>query len=197
MNLAKAYKKAFEQRCFLLLKEAYQTALKEKVIQLDWDENDISQKLHEKIDNNPKRLNWNIASTREEHIANNEKEEKGFADKLPRIDMKMSTILSAIEIKFFCEAKRLKQNDSKLKRAYINDGMDRYITKKYPKGCMLGYLLQGTVPDTVKGINSLLKKDNRKTEVLNSKQHSLLNDYYESNHKNNVGTIKHLIFDFT
>jgi hypothetical protein len=34
------------------------------------------------------------------------------------------------------EAKRLKERDSVLMRAYIKEGMDRFISVKYPIGCM-------------------------------------------------------------
>ena len=93
------------------------------------------------------------------------------------------------------EAKRLKQNAADLKRAYINEGMDRYISKKYPIGCMLGYLLEGKVNETVKGINSLLEKDERGTEILKLNQRESLKTCYESHHTG-IGLIQHLIFDF-
>jgi hypothetical protein len=165
------------------------------VIQLDWEENDISQELYEKIDANPKKLRWNITPFREFYLTQNIKKEKGFANKLPRIDLRMSNISGKLEYKYFCEAKRLKETDSKLKRAYIDEGMDRFISEKYPMGCMLGYLLEGKTNETIKGINALLEKDKRNTETLVVKPHKLINTYYESNHSD-IGTLKHLIFDF-
>ena len=128
--------------------------------------------------------------------ANTTNKKKGFADKLPRIDLRMSSITSKLEFKYFFEAKRLKENDSGLKRSYIGDGMDRFISKKYPHGCMLGYLLKGNVNETVIGINLLLIKDNRNTQTLNSKKYGLHKDYFESEHIE-IGILKHLIFDFT
>ena len=53
-------KKAFEQKCFRLIIEAYQTSLNEKSIQLDWNENDISYELYEKIERNPTRNRYQI-----------------------------------------------------------------------------------------------------------------------------------------
>ena len=94
------------------------------------------------------------------------------------------------------EAKRLKANDSNLKREYITEGMDRYILEKYPIGFILGYHLEGKVNETITGINALLVKYKRDTEILNLKQHNLLKAYYESSHSN-IGILKHLIFDFT
>jgi hypothetical protein len=190
------FRNAFEHKCFNLTVEAYESSLIEKVIQLNWNENDISQELYEKLDANPKRLQFNITASREFHLSNTTNKEKGFADKLPRVDLRMSSIISKLEFKYFFEAKRLKENDSGLKRSYIDDGMDRFTSHKYPSGCMLGYLLQGNVNGTVKSINSLLIKDKRNTQTLNSKKNDLHKDYFESNHIE-IGVLKHLIFDFT
>ncbi|MFA6705945.1 MAG: hypothetical protein WCS10_07120 [Bacteroidales bacterium] len=190
-------KKAFEQKCFRLIIEAYQTSLNEKIIQLDWNENDISYELYEKIEGNPTRNRYQIHISPEFRISKNDPKVKGFADKLPRIDLKMSNFYSKQEFKYFFEAKRLKEKESDLKRAYINEGINRFTSKKYPLGCMLGYLLQGNADETVKkGINSLLVKDKRQTEILNWKPNKLLKTYYESNHPD-IGILKHLIFDFT
>lgn len=121
---------------------------------------------------------------------------KGFADKLPRIDFRLTNIFAEKEFKYFLEAKRLKENNSDLKRAYISEGMDRFISKKYPVGCMLGYLLEGKTSKTVDGINRLLEKDKRNAEILIFKNHKLIKAYYESDHLE-IGILKHLIFDLT
>ena len=176
--------------------EAYKSSLKGKTIQLNWDENDISQELYEKLDANPKRLQFNITASREFHLPKDVEKKKGFADKLPRVDLRMSSITSKLEFNYFFEAKRLKENDPKLKRSYIDDGMDRFTSKKYPSGCMLGYLLQGNVNQTVISINKLLVKDKRNTETLDSKKNDLHKYYFESKHIE-IGVLKHLIFDFT
>ncbi|WP_452602077.1 hypothetical protein [Pontimicrobium sp. MEBiC06410] len=190
------FRNAFEFKCFSLIIESYYFSLNEKIIKLNMDENDISQVLFEKLDSNPKRLEFSIFATREEHLSKDVEKKKGFADKLPRVDLKMSSITSRLEFKYFFEAKRLKENDARLKRSYINDGMDRFTSKKYPSGCMLGYLLQGSVNGTVKGINKLLIKDKRNTQTLNSKKNDLHKEYFESEHTE-IGVLKHLIFDFT
>ena len=192
----KKFRNAFEHKCFSLVTEAYQASINEKTIQFDWNENDISQELCEKLDCNPKRLQWGISATREYHLSKKTEKIKGFADKLPRVDLRMSSITSKLEFKYFFEAKRLKENDSKLKRSYIDDGMNRFTSKKYPSGCMLGYLLQGNVNGTMKGINSLLVKDKRGTETLTSKKNDLHKNYFESKHIE-IGVLKHLVFDFT
>jgi len=191
------FREAFEQKCFQLIIDAFQTSMTEKVIQLDWNENDISFELYEIMERNPERISkFRIHLTTEYRTPKDVSKTKGFADKLPRIDLKMAHFASMQEFKYFFEAKRLKENSSDLKRAYINEGMGRFISKKYPMGSMLGYLLEGKTDKTVDGINYLLKKDKRHTEVLSLKPIEILNSIYESKHSS-IGLLKHLMFDFT
>lgn len=195
-NIYENFKNAFEQKCFQLIVEAYQISLTQEIIQLDWNENDISSELHEAINENPLRVKWKVSSNVEQHIPKEITKEKGFADKFPRIDFKLTSFVSEYEFKYFFEAKNLKENDSSLKRRYIDTGIDNFVSEKYPKGSLVGYLLEGEKNNTVNGINSLLTKDKRHTETLKSKINKLHTDYYESEHLT-IGILKHLIFDFT
>ncbi len=190
------YKKAFEQRCFRLIIEAYQASLNEKIIQLNWNENDISAEIHKHMKENPLRIKWQVSSNVESPISKDIPKVKGFADKFPRIDFRLTAFSKSHEYDYFFEAKRLKQNDSKLKRRYINTGINNFTSKKYENGSLIGYLVEGKIDETIEGINTFLKKDKRETEVLSHKQERLLKSYYESNHSE-IGILKHLIFDFT
>jgi hypothetical protein len=196
MMRSKDYRNAFEQKCYRLIIEAYQTSLTELVIQLDWNENDISSELHLRVRENPLRLKWKISTNVEADIPKDIIKVKGFSDTFPRIDFRLTSFISTYEYEYFFEAKNLKQNDSALKRRYINTGIDSFVSQKYEKGSLIGYLLEGKTKETIKGINSLLKKDKRNSETLNFKSNKLINTYYESNHSE-IGTLKHLIFDFT
>ena len=190
------FKVSFEQRCFQLIIEAYQTSLTEQVIQLDWNENDISSELHRHIKENPLRLKWKVSTNVEAEIPKDIPKIKGFSDTFPRIDFRLTSFISTYEYEYFFEAKNLKQNDSGLKRRYIDTGINNFISQKYEKGSLVGYLLEGNTNKTIKGINSLLEKDKRNTETLIFKLNKLIKTYYESNHLD-IGTLKHLIFDFT
>jgi len=190
------FKNAFEQRCYQLIIDAYQTSLTEKTIQLEWNENDISSELHRHIKENPLRLKWKVSTNVEADIPKDIPKVKGFSDKFPRIDFRLTSFISTYEYEYFFEAKNLKQNNSALKRRYIDTGIDNFVTKKYKNGSLIGYLIEGKTDETVKGINSLLEKDKRRTETLKFKDNKLFNAYYESNHSN-IGILKHLIFDFT
>jgi len=191
-------KSAFEQKCYQLIIEAYQTSLTEQVIQLDWNENDISSELHRHIKENPSRRKWEFFTQVEAHLPKDIPKVKGFSDKFPRIDFRLTSFKSTYEYEYFFEAKNLKQNGKvgyALKRRYIDKGIDNFVSQKYENGSMIGYLLEGKTNETIKGINSLLEKDIRNTETLIPKPNKLLKTYYESNHSD-IGTLKHLIFEF-
>jgi len=190
------FRGAFEQKCFRLIIEAYQTSLTAQVIQLDWNENDISSELHRHIKENPLRLKWKVSTNVEADIPKDIPKVKGFSDTFPRIDFRLTSFISTYEYEYFFEAKNLNQNDSALKRRYIDTGIDNFVSNKYENGSLIGYLLEGVTKETIKGINSLLEKDKRNTEILKPKSNKLIKTYYESNHSD-IGTLKHLIFDFT
>ncbi|MCI4442731.1 MAG: hypothetical protein JHC39_04420 [Lentimicrobium sp.] len=168
----------------------------EQVIQFDWNENDISSELHRHIKENPLRRKWKFITQVEAHLPKDIPKVKGFSDKFPRIDFKLTSFISSIEFEYFFEAKNLKQNNSALSRRYINTGINNFISKKYVNGSLIGYLLEGKTSETIIGINSLLEKDERNTEILILKSNKQIKTYYESYHTG-IGTLKHLIFDFT
>lgn len=198
MKFSIFYKKAFEDDCIELLECAYRIAKSESKYQTDWDENDFSELLSYYVNESELSLKKGITCFTEKKLfSKKETLEKGFADSLSRVDFIYTKIWNAEKrFKLHMEAKRLKENDSALKRAYISDGMDRFITGKYPFGIMLGYLLEGQTSATVKGINTLIIKDKRDTEILHIEHHDIVNPFYESNHSNNR-VLRHIILDFT
>lgn len=192
-----SFKRGFEEKCFQLITESYVSAMETKVVKLNWDENDITAKLHQHIRDNPLRLEWNIHSNVEKHLPKDDiKEEKGFAARLPRIDLCFAVISSKLEYVYHMEAKNLKEKSSALKRRYIDTGINNFLSGKYENGCLLGYVVEGKLHKCVYGINGLLKKDHRVPEFLKAKPYHLHDKYYESNHPND-SMIKHFMFDFT
>ncbi len=192
-----SFKRGFEEKCFQLITESYVTAVETKVIKLNWDENDVTSELHAHIKENPLRLKWSIVTNVEQHLPKDDiTKEKGFAAKLPRIDLRLVTINSSLEYEYHMEAKNLKEKSSALKRRYIDTGINNFISGKYENGCLLGYNLEGTLHKTVYGINKLLKKDKREPEYLKEQENHLHDKYYESKHPDDF-TIKHFMFDFT
>lgn len=206
-NIRNSFKNKFDFKCLKLFISAYQTAVRDNSINVDWQENDITAKLYKYIKENPDRRELKIAIDIESYILEDSiEEEKGFADKSPRIDLKFSSFTflslkiinfqSSFEYCYFIEAKNLKEKSSQLKRRYIETGINSFTSKKYENGCLAGYLLKGDLELTIEGINSLLKKDKRNTEFLNFKKSDLHDFYYESEHIE-IGILKHFIFDFT
>lgn len=197
MNYRQKYIKAFEANCIELIVHAYNIATIEKKYKTNWLENDFSELLGYYVNKSQFSLDKGITcKTENKLLIETENQIKGFADKLPRIDFVLFKVWKKQRFHCYMEAKRLKEKDSDLKRAYIDEGMDRYISEKYPIGCMLGYLLEGKTEKTVIGINSLLEKDKRNTETLILKSNKFIKNYYESYHSS-IGIVKHLIFDFT
>lgn len=197
-NIVRAFKQSFEDNCYQLLIEAYQKVISDKTDITLFMENDISAILNKNIELNSKSIDWKIFSKTENYIfRDNQVIEKGFADELSRIDFVFSKFNSKRKYEYFIEAKKLKEKDSALKRRYISTGINNFTTKKYENGSLVGYLVKGDLNTTVQqGINSLLIKDKRNTEILISKKNDLHKDYFESNHSE-IGVLKHLIFDFT
>ncbi len=120
----------FQQRCFVLFNEAFNSSILNKCISLDFDENDITAILHNFIDKNPKRKGWEIVTNLENYIFDkNVVYAKGFASKFSRIDMRYTAFWQGEEFKYFVEAKNLKTTDSALKRRYIETGIDNFLIK--------------------------------------------------------------------
>jgi len=197
MRLSSVYRGAFEQDCIELIINAYGVAKSGKKYQLDWLENDFSELLSRYVNESQLSLDKGITcKTENKLLSETNNQAKGYADRLPRIDFVYFKIWQKQRFQCYMEAKRLKEKDSDLKRAYIKEGMGRFISEKYPIGCMLGYLVEGKTDETIKGINSLLEKYQRSSEILNPQSNKLFQFYYESNHSG-IGILKHLIFDFT
>ena len=192
------FQNKFKVRCTTLFIEAYYTSKSNKSISLDFHENDITAILHSYIDENPKRLIWNIATNPESHLfVNSENYTKGFAAKFPRIDMRFVNIWQGVEYKYFMEAKNLKSNDANSKRRYIETGIDNFLNAGSYYNCdgfLVGYILEGNVENCKDGINNLLKKDKRENEKIEKISSFLSIDSHFSSHEKK--NIYHLFLDF-
>lgn len=190
-------KQSFYNKCIILIVEAYNSSITDKPYTTDWRENDFTEMLDKYIFGNKKRLNWNIICNAEPHLHDTCKTlPKGYADKEKRIDMKMTHIAFRNEFHFYIEAKRLKEHDYNLKKRYIETGIDSYISTKYPKGVLLGYLIEGSTDNTINGINDILIKKGRNDEIMIRKNHPIHKDYFESTHSA-FGTLGHFVLDYT
>jgi hypothetical protein len=197
--IEEAFKRSFEEKCVSLLVSAYNTSITKLDYSIKWMENDFTSMLDRYINQNPQRLmwGWKIDCHVEHHLHKNIiQNKKGYANKEDRIDMKLTSISLGKEFCFYVEAKNLKEKDSKLLKRYIETGIDHYLTEKYPRGILLGYLVGGSVDTTIQKINALLTKKKRESEMLKRQSHSLHDQYFESTHPN-FGVISHFVFDYT
>lgn len=193
--ISQLYKNRFETKCLQLLVNAFYAAKKQNLIQLDWEENDISETFRELIfldkTRNPNPL---INVEREYPLPTTEPKEKGFANKQSRIDFRLSSFYNEEDINYFFEAKRIKESEKGLLRKYVNEGLNRFTNQIYPLGSIIGYSVEGNISNSIGYINSYLTKINREKESLQKIPHEFIPEYFESTHS--VGIIKHLIFDF-
>ena len=98
--------------------------------------------------------------------------------------------------KYTIEAKKVKDSSSSLKRRYITTGIDNYLTGRYPYGCLAGYVIKCDSNKCIQGINSLLKKGKRVTELLqNGKSIEGHTSVYYSHHINNF-ELRHIFLEF-
>jgi len=196
-NHSNSFRKAFENNCIKLLISAYQESTMENSVNLNWEENDITDHLHEYVINNPFRLKKHIVTNVESYLANKFlQKDKGFAARRSRIDMRFVVIKSGVEYIYFAEAKLLKEHDNKLKKRYIKTGIDNFISGKYYDGFLVAYIVEGVLINAVKGINKLLEEDHRESEILKKGTCNCHDRYYESFH-DSIGILKHFMFDFT
>ncbi len=193
----KTIQKSFEEKCVTLLVSAYHLSIKNHSYSTDWMENDYTSMLDEYIDEDPQRKEWRFSCNIEHHIHKfSTSKSKGYANSENRIDMRITAFSSSIEYHFYVEAKCLKESDSRLLNRYINTGIDHYLSKKYPQGILLGYLVEGDIDNTVQKVNGILVKNNRDSEILVRIPHNIHNQYFESTHPY-FGIISHFVFDYT
>ena len=192
-----AFKKAFETKCVRLVVAAYKSSIVNPAYSMDWMENDFTLMLVKYIMDNGLGIRWGIIVGTESPIyKDGVAMNKGFANTQCRIDIKMCSISKKQEYTFCFEAKRLKEGDSSLQNRYIKTGIDNFISGKYPRGVLLGYLVKGGVEHTINQLNDKLMKANRRDEILVSRDNELFSDYFESQHSH-FGILQHYIFNFT
>lgn len=197
----------FEQRCVELLKYAVITLKATKTITVDWGEENITANIYELIRNNKKAHDYNITPEYDYPVFNQDiLSNKKKAKTVPRIDLAFQHNWAGQHNSFYVEAKNLIESDalksgrkrktkaSTLLNRYINTGIDHYKNAHYPPGCMLGYVLNGTITGVVAALNAILKNKGRSDEALGNPTGILPWMCYQSNH--NYLQINHYLFDF-
>ena len=187
--------------CISMFVSAYNLAKQDKLFKQSWDEDDFTTHLVGYLEELKIKNQWFI-SPQMPYYTDKHYWGKIKSKKAPRPDLsfeKYTLNLPSPTFKFTIEAKNIKFDDSSLKGRYINTGIDNFKTKRYPFGCLAGYVLKGSADECSESINSLLKKRKRATEIL--KKQSIIYDFenaYLSSHKSTSSTIelKHIFLEF-
>ena len=170
---------AFEQTCIELLEWACQTLKSNKRVDTDWGEENISANIYTYIKDSQKSIDADIHIDSEHPFYNQDiLDNKKKARKASRIDMVFQHNWSGQRFVFNVEAKNLVEHDytktgrklavkaNKVLERYIETGIDHFLTGYYPHGCLLGYVLNGTIKGVVNILNSILVKSGRNSESL-------------------------------
>jgi hypothetical protein len=208
------YYDCFVANCLSLLGEAYKYINVNSDISVDWEEENISANLFKYIDESERAIGLNI-NISDEHRLYYQKILSGTkaAKTASRIDFRLTTNWTEKKkrFEFFIEAKNLienpcfkkgrktKLNAKKLHERYIETGIDKYLSGKYPqRGCLVGYVLEGKSINIAKQINSVLLEQNRSAESLVGKTCLIDNISYHflSSHPNSLN-LEHYFIEFS
>ena len=200
---------AFEQKCIELLELACRALKTKKEINSDWNEENISANIFTYIQESQQSIDADI-HIESEHSFYNQKilDNKQKARKAPRIDMVFQHNWSGQRITYYVEAKNLVEKDyyrdgrrrpvksTAIQKRYIETGIDHFLQGYYPKGCLLGYVLNGTINGVVDALNVMLVKMDREEEQLAFLAGRDPWLTFCSNHPAQGIIINHFLFDF-
>jgi hypothetical protein len=181
-SIVQDFENSFILNCLTLFGEAFVFIKENQNITIDWEEENISANFFDHIDKSEQAIALNINIADEHRLYYNSiLTGKKPAKTASRIDFRLSTnwIEQRKRFEFFIEAKNLIETDSfktgrktkvsaqKLHERYIETGIDKFVSGKYPnKGCLVGYVLQGIPDNIVLMINSCLENRSRSEERL-------------------------------
>jgi hypothetical protein len=122
----------------------------------------------------------------------------------PVIDIRLFCWTASGSFDYYIEAKNLSKknwkksnlavvNSTYYKKRYITTGIDHFVSGYYPKGCLIGYVVNGLCASIVPDINAILVSMARNSEVLGNKQTLFGHrECYDSTH-NKGYNLKHFI----
>ena len=167
----------FEQACLWIMTEAFKRMKQEKCYDLTWKETRFSACLIGYMQKIRQQNDIRLKIDPESHLYREEML-KGIEDPdtAPRIDIKISGGWVKEDVYYGIEAKILVEKDwrtrdaSYLRRRYIATGIDNFVNGQYSdkmdRGCIAGYVVQGSAAKVALTINKLLIRDGRNKEKL-------------------------------
>ncbi|MDR2383356.1 MAG: hypothetical protein LBD76_05670 [Prevotellaceae bacterium] len=212
-TIVNAFNNEFERRCISLLTNAYASVQTARCVDIACTEEYISAVLFDYISKFANIVEWRIDVAPEyrkykDEILRKKKTKKSA----PQISLKYSNWMNNTNLTYLVEAQNVieiilpeKKKGKSRNPTIISDFHLRYIAKldtcfsnKYPpRGCMVGYILQGETKYTVNCINHYLCNCNRHLEMLHKRPSKLkgFDACYISVHNNHL--VQHLMFDFS
>ena len=200
---------AFEQTCIDLLEWACQTLRSNKKVDTDWGEENISANIYTYIKDSQKAIDADVHVESEHPFYDQEiLDNKKNAKKASRIDMVFQHNWSGKRFVFYVEAKNLVEHDynktgrkraviaNTIQKRYIETGIGHFLKGYYPKGCLLGYVLNGTINGVVNALNSILVKAGRNSESLSFSSGTIPWMVFSSSHVKQNMKLEHYLFDF-
>lgn len=163
---------------------------------VEWDEENLTAHYVYHLKKTPTYKSNNADIVRE-YVLDSDEIVSGIikAKKAPKIDIRVllfSSWSQTSKFKYYVEAKNLSQNNwtkengasvnaTYYKKRYIETGINNFISHRYPKGCLLGYIVEGDPNSIVNDINLELSESSlqKKDEILGLKYSYL----FESNHE--------------
>ena len=168
---------AFINHCLGAIQAGYDKMRIDSKYKIDWEEDNLTICLVETIKQTP-FLGRDQISVNYQTPIYNEAMAFGGANSLraPRVDFKFSTFSGPTEVAYYAEAKNLSENDwrkadgasvdaSHYRARYIDTGIENYLTERYPKGCLVAYIVNGNVATVVSGLNNLINRRNASPRI--------------------------------
>lgn len=200
---------AFEKKCLALLQWACHTLKSNKKVDTDWGEENISANIYTYIKDCQQSIDEDIHVESEHSFYSQDiLDNKKKARKASRIDLVFQHNWSGKRFVFYVEAKNLVERDYTktgrkqavkaitVQKRYIETGINHFLSGYYPKGCLLGYVLNGTISGIVSSLNALLVNSGRNSEQLQLSSGTIPWQIFFSNHVSQNMQIDHCLFDF-
>lgn len=206
LQLINKVNQSFELKCLRLLVQSFGSAIEENLFTLEWEEESISAHIVKHLRNFKSGfiINYEVPLV-EEDVYSAKKRVKNSN----RIDIffQKNQWNQKEYLEYHVEAKNIsssewkkstgtKVNASQQQTEYITKGIERFLTGHFKdkNGCMLAYIVNGTLDDLLLKINNKIKTQKSSLEIIAFKE-QLINDYniYESCHSQR--NIKHLFFN--
>jgi hypothetical protein len=202
--------KAFSNQCCALIICAYYKIIGDKKLLRKWGEETITRHLKKRIKLCIKEaeLQYFVVP---EYPEDDDEIDEGIKDTKQEVyfDLVFSSFNKSDQLYFAVEAKVVIENNylkriatTELAEYISNKGMRKFIEGIYKKkGCMIGYVMEGSPTVIVKNINEKIKIDSfykDKPELKEKIIEAKFNLHYESDHSGYTeNPLKHLFLDFT